>query len=135
MAESSLPAATVSLLACEIDGQRLAELTAVLPPLVLAGIGRLEDLSAQDATLSTVFVHEPLRRRGIGTQLVRAATAWAAERGLTLYLHVHPDNPARHLYRAEGFEDCDGQKTDEGHLWLIKPAHEGRLQREEVPGA
>ena len=133
MAESSLPAATVSLLVCEIDGQRLVELTAVLPPLVLAGIGRLEDLSAQDATLSTVFVHEPLRRRGIGTQLVRAATAWAAEHGLNLYLHVHPDNPARQLYLAEGFGDCDAPPTDEGNQWLVKWAP-GREREEETDG-
>jgi GNAT superfamily N-acetyltransferase len=134
MASAPLPAATVSLLACEIDGERLVELTAVVPPLVLAGIGRLEDLSAQDATLSTVFVHESLRRRGIGRQLVRAATAWAAGRGLHLYLHVHPANPARHLYLAEGFEDCGGPPTAEGHQWLVKWAPEGRVGEEEAGG-
>ena len=46
------------------------------------------------------------RRRGIGTALLRAATQWARERGVTkLELHVFPHNDAAiALYERFGFE-------------------------------
>lgn len=127
-----ITSAKITLLEGEVDGVRRVEIAAVQHPLLLVGAARIIEITESGAILSDVLVHPDLRRLGIGTLLVRAAKTWTDQCGLDLYLHVKPDNPALQLYLAEGFEDFYGQKTEEGSLWLISVAHEGRLHREEV---
>ena len=127
---------TLSFLDGEVDGYRRVELAAVQPTGQLVGAARIIDISAEEgelsAVLSDVLVLPEVRRQGIARGLVQVAKKWADFHGAALYLHVRPENPALQLYLDEGFEDFHGRKTDEGSLWLIKLAHEGRLRREGV---
>ncbi|HEX8505496.1 MAG TPA: GNAT family N-acetyltransferase [Hymenobacter sp.] len=132
MAEQPITSSKVCTLACEVDGVRRVDLVAMQYPLMLVGSARITDVDTDAPLLGDVYVHPDLRRLGIGTLLVRAAKAWADQHGKGLCLHVRPDNPALQLYLDEGFEDWYGQKTDEGSLWLIKCAFEGKLLREGV---
>ena len=125
----------ISFLDGEVDGCRRVELAAVQPSGQLVGTARITEISFDASELSAVLcdvlVQPEVRRQGIARGLVQVAKKWADFHGAALYLHVWPENPALQLYLDEGFEDFHGRKTDEGSLWLIKLAHEGRLRREE----
>jgi len=60
-------------------------------------------------------VHPSLRRRGIGTELVRRAIDVARERGIH-WVHVDFDPGLRPFYDACGFES-----TKAGIMWLGPP--------------
>jgi len=62
---------------------------------------------AQTGYLSNLYVLEPYRRRGIGTQLVERAVGWLREQGVSVVsLEIHVANRAAiDLYRKAGFED------------------------------
>lgn len=56
--------------------------------------------------LHKVFVDEPHRGRGIGSELFRAILADADRLGIDLFLTVDPENESAHrLYRSQGFEE------------------------------
>ena len=61
-----------------------------------------------DGELAGIFsmrTARAFRRRGLGTQLLRALAAWASsERASQLYLQVEDDSPALPLYQRLGFE-------------------------------
>jgi len=66
----------------------------------------------------SLWVDAAFRRRGIGRALLRAAQHATRMRDLTgLSLSVEPDNPARDLYRSEGFEDLEEKATDGVMVW------------------
>jgi ribosomal protein S18 acetylase RimI-like enzyme len=56
------------------------------------------DIRIMDIALTPAF-----RGRGIGTRLLRALIAEAAETARTLSIHVEMNNPARRLYERLGF--------------------------------
>lgn len=60
----------------------------------------------QACHLNELFVRESARRRGVGTRLLGAVEAWAADNDCDrLTLTVDADNgPARELYAAAGYE-------------------------------
>lgn len=66
-----------------------------------------------DAYVGELAVRPGKERRGIATQLMAAAEAWAAGRGLSfLTLHTGAANqPARQLYASLGFKEEDVRLT------------------------
>ena len=66
-----------------------------------------------DAYVGELAVRTGMERRGIATQLMNAAEAWAAHRGLPfLTLETGAANqPARGLYRALGYQEEDVRLT------------------------
>lgn len=53
-----------------------------------------------------LHITDEMRNRGIGTWVLRELNGWAGQRRLPLLrLTVFESNPARQLYRREGFED------------------------------
>ena len=77
--------------------------TIVLDGRVVA-VGRVS-LGGDWAGLTAIEVLPSMRRRGLGSHLVRGLIAWAHERAASrLWLQVGPENqPALELYRAAGF--------------------------------
>jgi ribosomal protein S18 acetylase RimI-like enzyme len=75
-----------------------------------------------DAYVGELAVRPGMERRGIATQLMAAAETWAASRGLPfLTLETGAANqPARHLYRALGYQEEDIRLTK-----AIAPASPG----------
>ena len=61
----------------------------------------------QTGYISNLYVLEPFRGKGVGTQLVERAMHWLRERGVRLVsLELHAGNRAAiKLYRKLGFED------------------------------
>lgn len=69
-----------------------------------APIGRLYvHPTAREVRIMDIALLDAWRGRGIGTTLVRAVQAQARERGITVTLHVEPENPAQRLYGRLGF--------------------------------
>lgn len=67
---------------------------------------------ADEAELLLLAIRPAMRRRGIGTALLRSVTADARKRGAaTLHLEVRANNEAVRLYRTEGFEKI-GERRD-----------------------
>lgn len=67
---------------------------------------------ADEAELLLIGIAPAMRRRGVGTALLRSIVADARERGATaLHLEVRANNDAIQLYRAEGFEKI-GERRD-----------------------
>lgn len=67
---------------------------------------------ADEGELLLLAIHPAMRRRGVGTALLRSIIADARERGAAkLHLEVRANNDAIHLYRAEGFEKI-GERRD-----------------------
>lgn len=67
---------------------------------------------ADEAELLLLAIHPKMRRRRIGTALLRSVAVDARERGAsTLFLEVRASNEAVELYRAEGFEKI-GERRD-----------------------
>jgi ribosomal protein S18 acetylase RimI-like enzyme len=66
-----------------------------------------------DAYVGELAVQAGMERRGIATQLMAAAEAWAAHRGLSfLTLETGAANqPARSLYHALGYQEEDVRLT------------------------
>lgn len=68
-------------------------------------VGRLyHDWSGSEARLIDIALLPAYRGSGIGTRLVRAFVAQAAERMLPVMLYVEMNNPVQALYRRLGFE-------------------------------
>lgn len=68
----------------------------------------------EDVPEMLVYVHPEAQGRGIGTELVRQAIAWAVADGHDgLRLHVESDNEAAlHVYRTLGFETVDHEGSE-----------------------
>lgn len=67
---------------------------------------------ADEAELLLLAIRPAMRRRGIGTALLRSMVADARERGaVTLHLEVRASNEAVRLYRNEGFAKV-GERHD-----------------------
>ncbi|HSX55434.1 MAG TPA: ribosomal protein S18-alanine N-acetyltransferase [Sphingomonas sp.] len=67
---------------------------------------------ADEAELLLLAIRPAMRRRGIGTALLRSILADARERGADiLHLEVRANNEAVRLYRNEGFEKI-GERRD-----------------------
>jgi ribosomal protein S18 acetylase RimI-like enzyme len=62
--------------------------------------------------LSAICVHPDARGTGLGVALTVHAARDVLARGLTPFLHVYPDNPARALYARLGF-------SERTRLWVI----------------
>jgi GNAT superfamily N-acetyltransferase len=71
----------------------------------LAGV-QADPADRASAWLVSMWVHPRVRRQGLGGQLIEAAAAWAAERGIgELRLWVTETNDSSiAVYRARGFE-------------------------------
>jgi ribosomal-protein-alanine acetyltransferase len=70
----------------------------------MAGFLVCRDLSADEAEILSLVVDPEVRRRGIGSRLMRGALG--RRTGTTWYLEVRESNrPARNLYRKLGFEE------------------------------
>jgi GNAT superfamily N-acetyltransferase len=124
----------VTTLETVVDGYVSVRLAAVQYPITLVGFADITEPRSETPILGNLYVHPDLRRLGIATSLLRHAKQWAHKHEKSLYLHVKPDNPSRALYEAEGFE-YTGEVSEEGSLWMVKLAHEGRIAREEEPRA
>jgi ribosomal protein S18 acetylase RimI-like enzyme len=85
------------------------------PAAVLPAVqGWVRDSSGQvDAYVGELAVEAGRERRGIASQLMTAAEAWAAARGLSfLTLETGAANqPARDLYRKLGYQEEDVRLT------------------------
>ncbi|MCP3732556.1 ribosomal protein S18-alanine N-acetyltransferase [Sphingomonas sp. MG17] len=67
---------------------------------------------ANEAELLLLAIRPALRRRGVGTALLRSIMTDARERGATtLHLEVRANNEAIRLYRSEGFDKV-GERRD-----------------------
>lgn len=67
---------------------------------------------ADEAELLLLAIRPTMRRRGIGTALLRSIVTDAKERGAgTLHLEVRANNEAVRLYHNEGFEKV-GERRD-----------------------
>lgn len=65
-----------------------------------------------ESELLLLAIRPAMRRRGIGTALLRSVVADSRERGATnLHLEVRANNDAVRLYRAEGFSKV-GERRD-----------------------
>ncbi|MFL9839924.1 ribosomal protein S18-alanine N-acetyltransferase [Sphingomonas sp. ST-64] len=65
-----------------------------------------------EGELLLLAIRPKMRRRGIGTALLRTIVAQAQDRGATLlHLEVRSNNDAVRLYRSEGFEKI-GERRD-----------------------
>ena len=80
----------------------------------LAGFGMLRGWDEGYAVPSFgVAVESAARGRGLGRGLLRFAIRAARGRGApSMMLKVHVENPARHLYEAEGFHFPDEPGAD-----------------------
>ncbi|MCG5073231.1 GNAT family N-acetyltransferase [Paraburkholderia tagetis] len=68
-------------------------------------IGRLyHDWHGSEACLIDIALLPVYRRAGIGTRIVRAFVAQAAQRSMPVQLYVEANNPVQGLYRRLGFE-------------------------------
>lgn len=76
--------------------------------------------------LERIFLRSEVRRRGLGTRIVRALLDWAHERGLPLVLTVLRTNPAgERFYTRLGFRAV-GETSTHVHLEADPPALAGR---------
>lgn len=67
---------------------------------------------AGESELLLLAIRPAMRRRGIGTALLRSVVADSRERGASvLHLEVRANNDAVSLYRAEGFDKI-GERRD-----------------------
>ena len=67
---------------------------------------------ADEAELLLIAIRPAMRRRGIGTALLRSIVADSRERGAqNLHLEVRANNEAVRLYRNEGFDKV-GERRD-----------------------
>jgi len=79
--------------------------------IVVSGVdaGRLVlDRCAGDHRIVDIALHPDFRGGGIGTALLRALQAAAAEAGCVLSIHVEHQNRARRLYERLGFQPAPG---------------------------
>jgi ribosomal protein S18 acetylase RimI-like enzyme len=74
-------------------------------------IGWLQSFEKDDALfLGQLFVDDALRRRGIGTEVVKALIEEAARAGRAMTLGVVKTNPALRLYERLGFRTTHGDE-------------------------
>jgi ribosomal-protein-alanine N-acetyltransferase len=67
---------------------------------------------ADEAELLLIGIAPAMRRKGVGTALLRSIVADARDRGATtLHLEVRANNDAVQLYRAQGFQKI-GERRD-----------------------
>jgi ribosomal protein S18 acetylase RimI-like enzyme len=73
--------------------------------------------------LSAICVHPDARGAGLGAALTAHAARRVSERGLTPFLHVYPDNPAKALYSRLGF-------SERARLWILwrRPVREAIVE-------
>jgi ribosomal protein S18 acetylase RimI-like enzyme len=73
--------------------------------------------------LGQLFVHSALRRRGIGSQVVKDLIEEAAQAGRALTLGVVKINPVLRLYERLGFRTTheDERKFYVQHDWRVQP--------------
>lgn len=69
------------------------------------GVGRLY-VADWETTIRIIDIAllPDFRGRGIGTRLITDLFARADQRGVTVSIHVEPNNPARRLYERLGFQ-------------------------------
>jgi acetyltransferase len=85
------PTETVLVAEDEPDGERR-----------IIGVGRLSELSEQNAAEVALIVSDAFQGRGIGTELLRRLVANARERHVTrLYAHILPQNVTMQRLCAE----------------------------------
>lgn len=88
-----------------------------------AAAGRLcLDRSPEALHLVDISLLPEYRNRGIGSALLRALLAEAAERGASLSLNVAMANPAQHLYQRLGFRTV----SSDGVYALLMAGDRGR---------
>jgi GNAT superfamily N-acetyltransferase len=63
------------------------------------------------AFVNAVYVQAPYRRRGIATQLMQLAIAWARDRGC-VRIRLHASDEGRFLYEALGFRQGREMERD-----------------------
>lgn len=74
----------------------------------LRPIGRVMLVFREETSLGVDIAVLPGERRGAaGLLMLRAWVETCSARGLTAQLSVHPENPARTLYRRLGFRETD----------------------------
>jgi ribosomal protein S18 acetylase RimI-like enzyme len=91
--------------------------------------GRLIAMAGERLTLpgfvelSAICVHPDARGAGLGAALTVHAARRVSERGLTPFLHVYPDNPAKGLYSRLGF-------SERARLWVLwrRPVREAVVE-------
>lgn len=74
-----------------------------------------------------LVVHESVRGRGVGGQLIDYCVQYAAEHGMcAVTLEVHEDNPARRLYDQKGFVGVSPQREEGMMLFGKRPLQSGK---------
>ncbi len=108
-AESELRALLGPLLRDRNAGVLVFEADGDLPGLCIVRIDRAPPVfrETQRAEITDLIVREERRRRGIGSQLVRAAFEWMRRRGIDrVEVRVAARNPeGQAFWRALGFDD------------------------------
>jgi putative acetyltransferase len=91
----------------------------------LLGMGALKQLSADHGEVKSMHTLQPVRRKGVGTAMLRHVIAAARERGMSrLSLETGSweyFRSAQALYRRHGFVDCPpfaGYRPDPNSVFL-----------------
>lgn len=91
-------------------------------------VGKLGVEMHPESVELSYWIAAPFRGRGVATELLRAATEWAALSGApVIELRIHPENTAsigvaqRVGYRFLGFEDsCESCADDQGRVAVYR---------------
>ena len=113
------------ILECQVDGHHRVEIVC-LDGNLLIGSAHVVHAESDTPVFGDLYVAPDYRGQGIGTALTKVAMKWADNEEKSLYLHVQPHNPAKKLYEELRFE-YTGEVNENGGLWMIKCALEGRL--------
>ena len=98
--------------ALDLSGLRSADVTfwSAWEGDTLAGVGALRRLSTDHGELKSMHTAESMRRRGVGSAILRHIIDWARARGMSR-LSLETGSwpyfaPARELYARHGFVEC-----------------------------
>ena len=98
--------------ALDLDGLQSPDVSfwSIWDDEILLGIGALKRLSADHGEVKSMHVAQTVRRRGVGSAILRHIIAAARARGMSrLSLETGSWDyfePARALYRSHGFVEC-----------------------------